>query len=65
MWLTWATVVSITVAIWAVTCVLGGDVTYFWPIWVAGPWGVVNLGMTANWWFNRGDGGDRPQIGPA
>lgn len=35
--------VAITVAIWAVISVMSGELGYFWPGWVAGPWGAVLL----------------------
>ncbi|MEV1290132.1 DUF1707 domain-containing protein [Micromonospora sp. NPDC049679] len=38
--------VGITVAIWAVVCVMSRDLVYFWPGWVAGPWGAVLLVST-------------------
>lgn len=41
MWDDWAGAVAICVAIWAVICVLSGELFYFWPGWVAGPWGAV------------------------
>jgi hypothetical protein len=48
MWAGWTRVVAICVGIWAVTAVLSGDMTYFWPVWVAGPWGVLLLVQTIN-----------------
>ncbi len=39
----WLTVVLINVVIWAVVCIGSGELVYFWPIWVAGPWGAVLL----------------------
>ncbi|MEJ3746112.1 DUF1707 domain-containing protein [Actinomycetes bacterium KLBMP 9797] len=39
-------VVAICAAIWAVTCVMTGDLLYFWPGWVAGPWGAVLVVQT-------------------
>lgn len=35
--------VGIVVAIWAVMCLLTAEWMYFWPGWVAGPWGAVLL----------------------
>jgi DUF1707 SHOCT-like domain len=32
--------IGVVVAIWAVTCILSQDLIYFWPGWVAGPWGA-------------------------
>lgn len=39
-------VVAVCVAIWAVISVMASDVIYFWPGWVAGPWGAVLLVTT-------------------
>nr|WP_230414831.1 hypothetical protein [Micromonospora tarapacensis] len=41
VWEPWLKVVGIVVAIWAFTSLAAGDVLYFWPGWVAGPWGAV------------------------
>lgn len=41
VWGDYLSVVAITVAIWMVTALLIGDFYYFWPAWVAGPWGAV------------------------
>jgi hypothetical protein len=38
--------VGITVAIWLVLSLMAGDAQYFWPGWVAGPWGVYLLWET-------------------
>ncbi|WFE25114.1 DUF1707 domain-containing protein [Solwaraspora sp. WMMD791] len=40
-WEGYGTAVGITTAIWAVICVMSQDLLYFWPGWVAGPWGAV------------------------
>jgi hypothetical protein len=42
-WGSWFNAVAICTGIWGVTCLLSGGFTYPWPIWVAGPWGVVLL----------------------
>lgn len=62
LWLTWATAVMINVVIWTAVSLGNQELIYFWPIWVAGPWGVVNLGITANWWFGHGE--QPRQVGP-
>jgi hypothetical protein len=46
VWSSWASAVSITTAIWLVSTVASRDLQYFWPIWVAGPWGAVLLWYT-------------------
>ncbi|TCB99298.1 DUF1707 domain-containing protein [Micromonospora zingiberis] len=43
VWEPWLRVVGILVAIWAVTSLAAGELLYFWPGWVAGPWGAVVL----------------------
>jgi hypothetical protein len=40
-WGVYLKVVAVVSAIWLVTSVAFGEVGYFWPIWVAGPWGAV------------------------
>jgi hypothetical protein len=35
--------VSINLAIWLLVSVSNGNPVYFWPMWVAGPWGAVLL----------------------
>lgn len=44
-WVAWGTCVVICVGIWA-TVALATGVWYFWPIWVAGPWGALLLART-------------------
>jgi Domain of unknown function (DUF1707) len=46
VWSGWVPAVAVTTAIWAVTSVSAGQLLYFWPIWVAGPWGAVLLWRT-------------------
>ena len=45
-WGAWATAVLVTSAIWLIVSVSNGDLGYYWPIWVAGPWGAVLLART-------------------
>ena len=45
-WGAWATAVLVTSAIWLIITVSDGDVRFFWPIWVAGPWGAVLVART-------------------
>jgi len=47
LWTIWATVVSINVVIWVLVSATTAQLLYPWPLWVAGPWGVVLLGVTA------------------
>ncbi|MDG4783870.1 DUF1707 domain-containing protein [Micromonospora sp. WMMD961] len=41
VWIPYLRVIAIVVTIWAVTSLLSQDLLYFWPAWVAGPWGAV------------------------
>jgi hypothetical protein len=45
-WSGYLSVVVVTVAIWGVTSISMGELAYFWPLWVAGPWGAVLLMRT-------------------
>lgn len=42
-WLRWASVVALCSVIYVITCVASGSMLYPWPVWVAGPWGMVLL----------------------
>ena len=65
VWVTWATVVSINVLIWFIIAVASDEKgPPFWPIWVAGPWGLVLAGVTLTWWLNRKAGPDQPMLPP-
>jgi DUF1707 SHOCT-like domain len=47
LWTIWGTVVSINVVVWVLVSATTAHLIYPWPLWVAGPWGVVLLGVTA------------------
>jgi hypothetical protein len=38
--------IGVVIAIWAVTCIVSQDLIYFWPGWVAGPWGAFLIYRT-------------------
>lgn len=44
-WSAWGVAVSVNVVIWLIVAITSGPV-YFWPVWVAGPWGAVLLVLT-------------------
>ncbi|MGC4755116.1 DUF1707 SHOCT-like domain-containing protein [Micromonospora trifolii] len=46
VWFPYLRVIAIVVTIWAVTSLLTQDLLYFWPAWVAGPWGAVLMVRT-------------------
>ncbi|MCG5435761.1 DUF1707 SHOCT-like domain-containing protein [Micromonospora foliorum] len=56
VWFPYLRVIAIVVTIWAVTSLLSQDLLYFWPAWVAGPWGVVLVVRTVT-----GVAGGEPQ----
>ncbi|MEJ8279652.1 DUF1707 SHOCT-like domain-containing protein [Pseudonocardia spirodelae] len=39
-WGPWAVTAVVVLTVWAAVA-LGGGGTYFWPIWVIGPWGAL------------------------
>lgn len=41
IWNAWLIAVSINVVIWVLVSISAGELVYFWPMWVAGPWGTV------------------------
>ncbi|GAB3414445.1 DUF1707 domain-containing protein [Flindersiella endophytica] len=43
LWTIWACAVSINLVIWVLVSLGNGNLEYFWPMWVAGPWGAVLL----------------------
>ena len=46
VWSSWLPAVTITTAIWLVASLAAQELLYFWPVWIAGPWGVVLLWQT-------------------
>jgi hypothetical protein len=46
VWASWIPVVGVTTAIWLISSIASGELLGFWPIWVAGPWGVVLVFVT-------------------
>jgi hypothetical protein len=50
-WGVWGAAVLVNVVIWALVSISNADLVYFWPVWVAGPWGAVLLAGTI---FGRG-----------
>jgi hypothetical protein len=46
VWGSWVPVVGVTSAIWLISCIAAQELNYFWPAWVAGPWGAVLVFVT-------------------
>lgn len=45
LWALWAAAVSINLVIWVLVSIGSGTLYYFWPMWVAGPWGAGMIGL--------------------
>lgn len=45
LWRLWLVAVLVNLVIWFVASIASGELLYFWPIWVAGPWGAVNVAL--------------------
>jgi hypothetical protein len=58
IWSAWIVAVSVNVVIWALVSISSGSAVYFWPMWVAGPWGAVLLASTLSARALRGEPGD-------
>jgi hypothetical protein len=54
LWGAWAVAVSVNVVIWLIVSISSADLAYFWPAWVAGPWGAVLLALTVMGWHDHG-----------
>ena len=52
-WAAWVTAVSVNIVIWLLVSITGGELAYFWPMWVAGPWGAVLAAATIARRLNR------------
>ncbi|MGW0231116.1 DUF1707 SHOCT-like domain-containing protein [Actinopolymorpha singaporensis] len=47
MWTIWAAAVAVNLVVWILVSITNGHLEYFWPIWVAGPWGAILATITA------------------
>jgi len=52
VWSAWLVAVSVNIVIWLLVSVSGAHFVYFWPMWVAGPWGAVLLATTVTGLLN-------------
>lgn len=43
LWTIWAAVVSVNLVVWGLVSASTAQLIYPWPVWVAGPWGVILL----------------------
>lgn len=44
-WRLWLVAVTVNLVIWFLVSLSAGGLVYFWPMWVAGPWAIANLGL--------------------
>jgi hypothetical protein len=47
VWGPWAKAAAFFTVIWLVAWVFGGEIGYYWPVWIIGPWGVLLVLRTA------------------
>ncbi|WP_336081450.1 DUF1707 SHOCT-like domain-containing protein [Nocardia sp. SSK8] len=52
----WLGVSAIVVTIWALVSLSAGELTYFWPMWVIGPWGAVLVFRMVTGWESQSCG---------
>jgi len=45
----WLTAVLVNVVVWTLVSLSSHELVYFWPIWVAGPWGALLLAQAVTW----------------
>jgi hypothetical protein len=43
LWTIWAAAVSVNLVVWGLASATAAQLIYPWPVWVAGPWGVILL----------------------
>ncbi|TDC34799.1 DUF1707 domain-containing protein [Micromonospora sp. 15K316] len=46
IWMPYLQVVPVVLGVWAISSASSGELLYFWPGWVAGPWGLLLLFRT-------------------
>jgi len=44
-WRAWLVAVATNLVIWFLVSLSNGELVYFWPMWVAGPWAAANIGL--------------------
>jgi hypothetical protein len=48
LWTVWLVAVSVNVVVWILVRDPGGQLSYPWPLWVAGPYGAVLFAVSAS-----------------
>jgi hypothetical protein len=65
LWMIWGAVVAVNVVVWGLASATAASLIYPWPLWVAGPWGVVLLAISMGVTQIRRGGHTDPPRGPA
>jgi hypothetical protein len=47
LWAIWLTAVSVNIVVWVLVSITTGDLSYPWPLWVAGPYGAALFAISA------------------
>jgi hypothetical protein len=64
LWFIWGSVVALNVVIYVLVAATAAHGVYPWPIWVAGPWGVVLLAVSTGVRALSKGHHDKPQLPP-
>ena len=59
-WRNWLVTGLVVLTVWVATVIGSGELHYFWPVWVIGPWGAILLAQTLT--RGRGDDGGRRRL---
>lgn len=59
LWTVWSAVVAVNLVVWVLVSATTAQLIYPWPLWVAGPWGVVLLVVSVS--VTQARRGDRPR----
>ncbi len=61
-WRAWFATALVVTTIWLLASLGSGEFSYFWPVWVIGPWGAVLVASTITGGGRRGGDGHRRRL---
>jgi hypothetical protein len=61
-WRAWFTTGLVVTTIWLLSALGSGEFSYFWPVWVIGPWGAILLASTITGGGGHGGDGRRRRL---
>jgi hypothetical protein len=64
LWTIWGAIVSVNLVVWVLVSATTSHLVYPWPLWVAGPWGVVLLAVSVGATQVRRGQPDPPRLPP-